>query len=80
MKFFRASVLRPVLPRLQEDRWLLDVEILARLRDAGARLTEVPVDCYQRGGSSLAILDPARMMMRLMRLRRQLQGPKGNVA
>ncbi len=80
MKFFRASVLRPVLPLLQEDRWLLDVEVLARLRDAGARFVEVPVDCYQHGGSSLAILDPMKMLMRLVRLRRQMRGPRGRTA
>jgi dolichyl-phosphate beta-glucosyltransferase len=74
MKFFRASLLRPVLPRLQEDRWLLDVEVLALLRSAGARLVEAPIDCHERGGSALVFgVDPARMAVRLLRLRTRLR-------
>jgi dolichyl-phosphate beta-glucosyltransferase len=73
LKFFRTSRLRPILPALAEDRWLLDVEVLVRLRDAGARFTEVPVDCSQQGASSLVFgVDPARMLVRLFRLRRRL--------
>lgn len=74
MKFFRSSYVRPVLPLLQEDRWLLDVELLARLHQAGARCLEAPVDCNQHGASSLVFgVDSAKMLVRLVRLRRRLR-------
>lgn len=73
LKFVRAARLRPILSHLAEDRWLLDIEVLARLRDAGARIEEVPVDCYQRGGSSLVFgVDAVKMFVRLFRLHRRL--------
>jgi len=76
MKFFRASAVRGVLPRLQEDRWLLDIELLTLLTRAGASAVEVPIDCHERGGSSLVFgLDPIRMLVRLARLRRRLREP-----
>ena len=74
LKFFRASLVRPMLPTLQESRWLLDVELLARAQRAGARCLEMPVDCFQRGGSSLIFgVDSVRMFVRLLQLRRRLR-------
>jgi dolichyl-phosphate beta-glucosyltransferase len=74
MKFFRASRLRPILGRLQEDRWLLDIEILARMQAAGARAVEEPIDCHERGGSALVFgLDPVRMVIGLVGLRSRLR-------
>ena len=76
MKFFRASAVRPVLPRLQEDRWLLDIELLAILKRNGSEAMEVPIDCHERGGSSLVFgIDPLRMLVRLARLHRRLREP-----
>ena len=73
MKAFRAAMLRPLLPRLQEDRWLLDVEVLVLMHQAGARAIEVPIDCYMRGPSSLTFgLDPLRMAAQLVKLRSRL--------
>lgn len=72
-KFFRAAALRPVLAVLQEDRWLLDVEVLARLRARGARFSEAPIDCHERGGSALVFgIDPVKMAVGLLQLRRTL--------
>jgi len=74
MKAFRGSMVRPLLPRLQEDRWLLDVELLVLMQAAGARSIEVPIDCFMRPGSSLVFgLDPLRMAARLVRLRSRLR-------
>lgn len=74
MKFFRASAVRPVLARLQEDRWLLDIEVLALLTRAGASAVEVPIDCHERGGSALVFgIDPIRMIVRLLKLHRRLR-------
>ena len=79
LKFFQASLLRPVLPQLQENRWLLDIEVLVLLREARARFTEVPIDCHQRGGSSLVFgIDPLKMAVRLVRLRARLRRQSGN--
>ena len=73
MKAFRASMLRPILPRLREDRWMLDVELLVLMHQSGARAIEVPIDCYMRGPSSLTFgLDPLRMGLQLMKLRSRL--------
>jgi glycosyltransferase involved in cell wall biosynthesis len=73
MKFFRASAVRSVLPKLQEDRWLLDIELLGLLTRAGAPAIEVPIDCHERGGSALVFgIDPIRMIVRLLKLRRRL--------
>lgn len=78
LKFFRASVLRPLLPELREDRWLLDVELLALLKASRARLEEVPIDCHERGGSSLVFgVDAVKMTLQLVRLRRRLGRRRG---
>lgn len=74
LKFFRASLLRPALPQLQEDRWLLDIEVLTLLNAARARFEEVPIDCHERGGSSLVVgIDPLKMVIRLVKLRSRLR-------
>ncbi len=73
-KFFRAASLRPLLPALQEERWLLDIEVLAMMKARGCRFAEIPIDCHERGGSHLVFgLDPIRMIVRLVRLRRRLK-------
>ncbi len=75
LKLFRAEVLRQLLPSLREDRWLLDVEVLALLRKRGARFREEPVDWSDPGGSKLVPgLDALRMAMGLWRMRRRLGG------
>ena len=77
-KFFRGAALRPILPKLHEERWLLDVEVLANLKAAGRTLQEVPIDCHERGGSSLVFgLDPLKMGVRLIGLRRSLRRNAG---
>ena len=73
LKFFRAELLWPLVDRLREDRWLLDVEVLAWMKRAGARAVEVPVDCFDRGTSNLVLgLDPAKMLIGLLALRARL--------
>jgi dolichyl-phosphate beta-glucosyltransferase len=73
-KFFRTSSLRPLLSELREERWLLDVEVLAMLKAHGGRFAEIPIDCHERGGSSIVFgLDPLRMMKRLLQLRQRLR-------
>jgi len=77
MKAFRGSLLRPFLPNLGEDRWMLDVELLVRGVRAGGRPLEVPVDCHMGPGSSLVFgLDPLKMAVQLLKLRSRLGGGK----
>ncbi len=77
-KFFRADALRPILPSLSEDRWLLDVEVLAILAHRGARMVEEPIDWADPGGSKvIPLLDPLRMGLRLWSMRRRLTRPGG---
>ncbi|AEI68782.1 group 2 family glycosyl transferase [Corallococcus macrosporus] len=74
VKFVRADLLRPLLDVLQEQRWLLDVELLVLLKRQGARFLEVPIDWEDFGGSKVIPgLDAARMLWGLMRLRRRLE-------
>nr|WP_217443325.1 glycosyltransferase [Myxococcus sp. CA051A] len=74
VKLMRASVLRPLLDVLREERWLLDVELLALLQRQGARCLEVPIDWEDFGGSKVIPgLDAARMFWGLFKLRRRLE-------
>ncbi|MCP3057773.1 glycosyltransferase [Myxococcus sp. K38C18041901] len=73
VKLIRASLLHPLLDVLREERWLLDVELLALLKRQGARCLEVPIDWEDFGGSKVVPgLDAARMFWGLFRLRRRL--------
>jgi glycosyltransferase involved in cell wall biosynthesis len=73
VKFFRADILRPLLPELHERSWLLDIELLATLNMRGARLFEEPIQWSDPGGSKLRPLrDSIRMFLGLLRLRRRM--------
>lgn len=72
-KLFRASLLRPCLPELCEETWLLDLEVLALLRADGARCLEVPIDWAEPGGSKVRLgRDAVRMYVGLSRIQRRL--------
>ncbi|MEO5800454.1 MAG: glycosyltransferase [Gemmatimonadales bacterium] len=54
------------------SRWLFDVELLARLRDAGGAMREVPLPVWQDpGGSSLRLRDFLRAPLELWRIWRR---------
>jgi glycosyltransferase involved in cell wall biosynthesis len=73
VKLFRASLLHPLLGVLQENRWLLDVELLVLLQRQGARAVEVPIDWEDPGQSKVVPgLDAAKMFWGLLRLKRRL--------
>ncbi|WP_157823931.1 glycosyltransferase [Melittangium boletus] len=75
LKFLRAGFLLPVLERLVENRWLLDVELLVLLRRQGARLREEPIDWHEPGGSKVRFgVDPLLMFEGLVRMRARLGG------
>jgi dolichyl-phosphate beta-glucosyltransferase len=74
VKFFRASLLRPLLPALREDRWLLDLELLALMKRRRARVLEVPIDWSEVGGSKITPgLDALRMLWGITRLKKRLE-------
>jgi glycosyltransferase involved in cell wall biosynthesis len=73
VKFVRGDALRPLLPLLREEGWMLDVELLALLRQRGARLREEPIDWVDAGESQVVpVLDPLRMLAAVWRIRRSL--------
>jgi dolichyl-phosphate beta-glucosyltransferase len=73
VKLLRASLLRPLLGLLQENRWLLDVELLALMQRQGARALEVPIDWEDPGQSKVIPgLDAAKMFWGLLRLKQRL--------
>lgn len=54
------------------SRWLFDVELLARLRDAGAAMREVPLPVWEDpGGSSVKLGDFLRAPLELYRIYRR---------
>jgi dolichyl-phosphate beta-glucosyltransferase len=81
VKLFRAALLRPLLPALREQRWLLDVELLALLKRRNARVLEVAIDWAEVGGSKLTPgLDTLRMLWGLIRLKLRLARlPEGSL-
>lgn len=71
-KFFRASVLRPELERLAEERWLLDLEVLALMQNRGARFMELPIDWTDQADSRVRFLsDAAKMFLGLRQIQRR---------
>lgn len=74
LKLMRAAALRPVLPFLREDRWMLDVELLALMQARGARVVEVPIDWRDAGTSKVRFgSDPLRMLWALGRIRARVR-------
>ena len=70
VKLIRADRLRSVLPALQENGWMLDVEVFALLKARGARFLEVPIDWVDAGTSKVRFgIDPLRMLCALGRIR-----------
>lgn len=74
LKFFRASALRPILPRLRETHWLLDLEVLAYLKRGGAKFVEVPIDWVDQADSRVRFgVDAVRMFRGLQRIKRNVE-------
>ena len=62
------------------SRWLFDVELIARLRDAGAAMREVPLPVWEDpGASSLRVRDFLRAPAELWRIRSRYPAPRGQV-
>lgn len=73
IKLVKASRLRPLMEHLQEDRWLLDIELITLISKVGGDCIEEPIDWREPGSSKVVpILDPIRMTFGLWHLRRRL--------
>lgn len=73
IKFFRSSSLRPYLPLLRENGWLLDIEILALLNQHGARLCEIPINCFNIGKTKIKFASShLQMLLSLFALKQRL--------
>ena len=78
-KLFRAEYLRPVLGRLKEKTWLLDVEVLSLIARAGGRIREEPIDWADTGVSKVRFgVDAMRMAKDLTALRLRLDREAGS--
>jgi hypothetical protein len=74
LKFARAPLLRPQIDRLCEGGWMLDVELLGRMKQLGARFAEVPIDWADAGESKVRFgIDAARMFFSIQRIKRRLE-------
>lgn len=81
LKLARADGVRAVLPLLREDRWMLDVELLALLKARGARIWEVPIDWRDAGTSKVRFgRDPLCMLWALGRIRARLRSARPAVS
>lgn len=73
LKFFRASRLIPLLPRLRERGWSLDPELLLLLRKAGGGFREEPIDWTEHASSKVIFgVDAVKMLGEAIRIRRRL--------
>jgi glycosyltransferase involved in cell wall biosynthesis len=78
IKFARSSLLRPSLSQLEEERWLLDVEMLALLKRHHARFREEPIDWIDRVDSKVRFgIDAARMFVGLQKIKHRLDKLEG---
>jgi glycosyltransferase involved in cell wall biosynthesis len=69
-KAVRADVARALLPRIEDDDWFFDTELLVRAQRAGLRIHEVPVDWVDDPDSRVDILATALADLRgIARLR-----------
>ena len=73
-KAIRADAARTLLPRIEDDNWFFDTELLVLAQRAGLRIHEVPVDWVDDPDSRVDIVATALEDLRgIRRLRRTLR-------
>ncbi len=77
-KAVSASVVREVVPKLRERKWLFDSELLAFAAQAKFRIREIPVDWIERRHperrSALRVWkDGKEFLVGVLRIRRRLR-------
>ncbi|MCJ7741848.1 MAG: glycosyltransferase family 2 protein, partial [Methanoregula sp.] len=68
-KVFKKSAIDTVLPLMISRGFEFDVELLWRLRGAGFRVNEVPIEWQNKGDSRVRKRDMIRMLSGLFKLR-----------
>jgi dolichol-phosphate mannosyltransferase len=68
-KVFRKDAIDRVLPAMASRGFEFDVELLWRLRRAGSRVVEVPIEWQNKGDSRVRKRDMMRMVAGLFRVR-----------
>jgi len=69
-KCFRREVAHDIFTTQKIDGWAFDVEILYIALQRGYRVVEVPIHWYYGEGSRVGPLDPPRMVLEVLRIRR----------
>ncbi len=69
-KCFRREVAHDIFTSQKIDGWAFDVEILYIALQRGYRVVEVPIHWYYGEGSRVGPLDPPRMVLEVLRIRR----------
>jgi glycosyltransferase involved in cell wall biosynthesis len=81
LKAVPARVFRQVRPALSEFRFAFDIDLTARLLEAGVLIREVPIAWHESPGSKVRPLSAARMLWSALRLwargRGRSRPPKG---
>ena len=72
LKGFKNSVAKDMFSHLMRNDWIFDVEVLYKARKKGYTIGEVPVKLYYVEDSKFRILDPIKMIFKLLRLRYDL--------
>ena len=68
-KVFRKTAIDKVLPAMESQGFEFDVELLWRLRRAGFRIVEVPIEWQNKRDSRVRKRDMVRMVIGLFRVR-----------
>ena len=68
-KVFKKSAIDAVLPKMISRGFEFDVELLWRLRSAGCRIVEVPIEWQNKGDSRVRKWDMIRMLAGLFTVR-----------
>ncbi|MBI1862485.1 MAG: glycosyltransferase [Deltaproteobacteria bacterium] len=72
-KFFLRSEVMPLLPLIQNQRWLWDTELLVLLYRSGRRILELPISWVDKAGSKVSLFrDPFQMFWGLLGLKSRL--------
>lgn len=69
-KAFRMEVCRPIFEALTTNGWSFDVELLLRAKQAGLRITELPITWNHASKSKVKFRHALRTLSELWRLRR----------
>ena len=68
-KLFSARAAELIFPRLKVHGWAFDVEVLLIARQHRMRVVELPIRWQHQPGSKLNLMDPARMLLDVARIK-----------